>query len=711
VVFSSIRSKISTIILAILLLSTAVIVWHTRTTVLRDMGQVREKGEEGLMGLFFVYLDAAYMGLQDHGAKALETRKRAIRDNAAVLLSAMDRYYDMATQGIMSEDKAKKAVYELVRKTRFGNGDYFYLLTSKLHMVAHADPSMEGQDISTFRDVQGVPFGQMMLKLAQDQKEGFLSIYWTKLGAARPVPKLLYVRTYPKWDWILGTGIYIDDIDEEVTRERERIVQDLRLAWPRIENDETGELFIFDDNGRVVVPPRKAPPGFADIVNLNTGRKVLEDLAQAARGAGQLVYEVRDSQGLVVEKQANVRLFTPFNWYVAAATESSRVEASAKNLIRNQLVIGVTILVLAMGLIAWVVGRVCAPLTRLTGVAGDIADGDLATARRDLAGIAGTGAGAGPAAGEPGQEASPPRGLDETGRLLRMFATMTDNLHSLVVKVQRSGTLVKESAERIARSSRGIETAVEEQAAATRQVSATAREISATSADLALGMNEVSLAAKDAALLADDGLAGLINMGQSMERLSLARQAISVRLAAISEQASGIGRIVVTISKVSEKINLLSLNASIEAEKAGEYGQGFSVVAREVRKLADQTEVAVHDIARVIEEMRSAVADGVMEMDKFDHEVSQGVRDVASISGGLGEVIERVRSLEPRLASANQAMQGQNLGAGQISQAMEELHLTVEATKNSLHEFMEAAARLSEAIVEMESEVSHFTLE
>ncbi len=707
--FSSIRSKISTIILAILLLSTAAIVWHTRTTVLRDMGQVREKGEEGLMGLFFVYLDAAYMGLQDHGAKALETRKRAIRDNAAVLLSAVDRYYDMAAQGVMTEDKAKKAVFDLVRKTRFGNGDYFYLLSSKLHMLAHADPAMEGQDISTFRDVQGVPFGQMMLKLAQDQKEGFLSIYWTKLGAARPVPKLLYVRTYPKWDWILGTGIYIDDIDEEVARERERIVQDLRLAWPRIENDETGELFIFDDNGKVVVPPRKAPPGFADIVNLQTGRKVLDDLAQAARGEGQLVYEVRDSQGLVVEKQANVRLFTPFNWYVAAATESSRVEAPARNLIRNQLAIGVTILVLAMGLIAWVVGRVCAPLTRLTGVAGDIADGDLATARRDLAGIAGSGVG--PAAGEPGQEVPPARGLDETGRLLRMFATMTDNLHSLVVKVQRSGTLVKESAERIARSSRGIETAVEEQAAATRQVSATAREISATSADLAQGVNEVSLAAKDAALLADDGLAGLINMGQSMERLSQARQAISVKLSAISEQASGIGRIVVTISKVSEKINLLSLNASIEAEKAGEYGQGFSVVAREVRKLADQTEVAVHDIARVIEEMRSAVADGVMEMDKFDHEVSQGVRDVASISGGLGEVIERVRSLEPRLASANQAMQGQNLGAGQISQAMEELHLTVEATKNSLHEFMEAATRLSEAIVEMESEVSHFTLE
>lgn len=698
--FTSIRAKISAIVVSILLLSTVIISWYTRAAVLRDVDMVRSRAEESVLGLFFVYLDAEYMALQDYEQKALDTRKRTIRDNAAVMISAFDRYHELAAQGVMSDEKAKRACFELIRKTRFGNNDYFYLYDSRLVGLAHPEVSMEGRDMSQGKDVQGVPFGPMMMKIALEQKEGFLSIHWNKLGSDRPVPKLLYVRHYPRWDWILGTGIYLDDIEEELARERERIIRDLRLAWPRIEFDEIGQLFIFDEDGRVVIPPAKAPPGFAGTINLRTGRKVLADLIQVSRQDGRLAYEVNDSSGESMEKLAYVRLFTPFNWYVAASTERRLVEEPALRLIRNQVFISGATLVLAMLLIAWVVGRICAPISRLTAVTADIARGDLDRAKRSLEVLP-----------ELKEEAGPgeqDRGLDETGRLLRAFFAMTANLHSLVGKVHDSGVLVKESAASISRTGRSIETAVEEQAASTREVSATAREISSTAAALAQSMNELALSATDAAALADDGLTGLIEMGHSMERLTVARQAVSNRLSAISDKASVIGRIVTTISKVSEKTNLLSLNASIEAEKAGEYGQGFSVVAREVRKLADQTEVAVHDISRMVEEMRSAVSDGVMEMDKFDHEVSQGVRDVASISGGLGEVIERMRALEPGLAQANQGMQGQNEGAGQISVAMAELSKTVEATKNALHEFMESAMRLASATGEMESEVSHF---
>ena len=79
--------------------------------------------------------------------------------------------------------------------------------------------------------------------------------------------------------------------------------------------------------------------------------------------------------------------------------------------------------------------------------------------------------------------------------------------------------------------------------------------------------------------------------------------------------------VVTTITKVADQTNLLSINAAIEAEKAGEYGRGFLVVAREIRRLADQTAVATLDIENMVRHMQDAVSAGVMQMDKFSDEV------------------------------------------------------------------------------------------
>ena len=95
-------------------------------------------------------------------------------------------------------------------------------------------------------------------------------------------------------------------------------------------------------------------------------------------------------------------------------------------------------------------------------------------------------------------------------------------------------------------------------------------------------------------------------MGQVVD----ASAAINSRLATLSEKATNIGMVVTTITKVADQTNLLSLNAAIEAEKAGDYGRGFGVVATEIRRLADQTAVATSDIEQIVKEMQSAVAAG-----------------------------------------------------------------------------------------------------
>src|SRR4030095_7834329 len=97
-------------------------------------------------------------------------------------------------------------------------------------------------------------------------------------------------------------------------------------------------------------------------------------------------------------------------------------------------------------------------------------------------------------------------------------------------------------------------------------------------------------------------------MSATMERLAKSTGSISTKLGVIREKASDINGVVTTITKVADQTNLLSVNAAIEAEKAGEYGLGFLVVAREIRRLADQSAVATLDIEQMVRQMQAAVS-------------------------------------------------------------------------------------------------------
>ena len=165
-----------------------------------------------------------------------------------------------------------------------------------------------------------------------------------------------------------------------------------------------------------------------------------------------------------------------------------------------------------------------------------------------------------------------------------------------------------------------------------------------------------------------------------------------------------------TITKVADQTNLLSLNAAIEAEKAGEYGRGFAVVATEIRRLADQTAVATYDIEQMVKEIQSAVSAGVMGMDKFSEEVRRGMQDVQQIGGQLTEIIQQVQALAPRCEAVNEGMQAQATGAEQITQALAQLSEAAQQTVESLRQSGQAIDGLNQAAIGMRSGVSRFKL-
>ncbi|NER50868.1 MAG: methyl-accepting chemotaxis protein, partial [Symploca sp. SIO1A3] len=166
--------------------------------------------------------------------------------------------------------------------------------------------------------------------------------------------------------------------------------------------------------------------------------------------------------------------------------------------------------------------------------------------------------------------------------------------------------------------------------------------------------------------------------------------------------------VVTTITKVADQTNLLSLNAAIEAEKAGEYGAGFAVVAREIRRLADQTAVATLEIEHMVKNMQSAVSSGVMEMDSFNKEVGHSVEDVQDIGEQIAQVIDQVQSLIPGFSNVSQSMEEQSQGAQQISEAMGQLSQSSRQTADALCETNTALEQLNDAAQGLQKEIYIF---
>ncbi|WP_454689390.1 methyl-accepting chemotaxis protein [Achromobacter aloeverae] len=299
---------------------------------------------------------------------------------------------------------------------------------------------------------------------------------------------------------------------------------------------------------------------------------------------------------------------------------------------------------------------------------------------------------------------------DEFGAIEAGFNRMADELADLVGKAQRSAIQVATSVTEIAATSRQQQATVSEVASTTTEIGATSREIAATARDLVRTMNEVSAAADQTAALADGGHHDLSRMEHTMRSVVEAAGSVNGKLGVLNEKAGNINQVVTTINKVADQTNLLSLNAAIEAEKAGEYGRGFVVVATEIRRLADQTAVATYDIEQIVREIQSSVAAGVMGMDKFSEEVRRGMQDMQQVGEQLSQIIQHVQTLAPRVQAVNEGMQAQATGAEQINQALTQLADATQQTVESLRQSSLAIDDLNTVAGDLRGGVTRFRL-
>ena len=407
--------------------------------------------------------------------------------------------------------------------------------------------------------------------------------------------------------------------------------------------------------------------------------KATQAAASGDRGYGT----VRDYRG---QEVAAAWCYVPsFRWGLAVKQDASE----AFGLVRFQraAIIGLSLAtIVGVTLAALVVARTISnPIRTAVAVAKQVAGGDL------RANVAAT-------------------SDDETGALLTAIQTMTNDLRGLIGRIQRSSVALISTATAIQATASEQQQVIADYGASTSEAVAAVKQISVTSQELLRTMTEVNDMAGHTGRMAADGRVSLGAMDGTMRQLAESTSSFGSKLAVISERAANINLAVTTITKVADQTNLLSINAAIEAEKAGEYGLGFLVVAREIRRLADQTAVASLDIERMVKEMQYSVSAGVMEMDKFAEQVRAGVREIGDVGTKLGEIIAAVQGISGRFGQVTEGMRAQSQGADQIREAMIRLAEGASRTASSLDDFNKATIHLREAVGDLKEEVSRFTI-
>lgn len=463
-------------------------------------------------------------------------------------------------------------------------------------------------------------------------------------------PEVLSILHNMRYNWASMTsairgylGYRSDDLVKNIYvywEEFNRLVDALQ------EDFDADSGFLQEDELAHIERIRKAfLPGMEGVLKLHSSAQWRHDAYILSTEIDPLLEKVHHTVNVLVQhQQKNVQ-------------NTSDALLSLVSGISSMAVLLLVIAVVVVGILTlWLVEHIVRPLRCMVDVSRRVADGDLRVAVH-------------------------PQGKDETAQVLFAMQHMLSHLSGLIRRIQDASGQIAQSAASMATTSRHQEAAITQQAASAKEIIATSRIIDNSTHQLVKTIQEVTSMAEHTASAAAAGHEELQRMEGSMRNMVQATDNIGYKLEMVQEKARNIGSVVTTINKIADQTNLLSLNAAIEAEKAGEYGFGFGVVASEIRRLADQTGLATWDIEEMVKEMQAAVASSVQSMEQFNSQIRQEVENTCQVSQQMAQIIQQVQSLLPHFQTVREGMQAQSSSASEISEAIAELG---EATRHSV---------------------------
>ncbi|MGV3573993.1 MAG: methyl-accepting chemotaxis protein [Devosia sp.] len=605
----------------------------------------------------------SWMGVQQVNATRNDARGaelQSITDSATAIVNGQ---YERLQKGEVTEEQAKATALAALQDLRYRGNEYMFVLDTTGVMVMHPiRADMVGVNQIGATDPNGKFIFKDMIALAQASGAGFISYHWARSADTDPVDKLSYIKMFEPWGWVIGTGVYTDDL---AVAAQQSLVETGVMALI-VAVIVAGVAFLI---ARTITTPiarltqvmGKVADGQFDTEVLGTSRT--DEIGAMARAvevfrenglkvtqmteaeAARIIRDQDDRQKMMVELQR------AFGDVVESAIDgdfSKRVPATFPDAELNGLAKSVNNLV----------DSVDRGLDETGTVLSALANTDL-TRRME------------------GQH----RGA--FAKLQSDVNEVADKLTSIVGQLRGTSGTLKSATSEILSGANDLSERTTRQAATIEETSATMEQLAQTVTENAKKAADASQKANAVSLVAEDGGRVMSEANDAMER--------------ITQSSAKISNIIGMIDDIAFQTNLLALNASVEAARAGEAGKGFAVVAVEVRRLAQSAATASSDVKLLIEQSAQ--------------EVGTGSKLVASAADKLSAMLEAVRANSALLDDIASASREQASSIDEVNTAVRQMDEMTQHNAALVEEVNAAIEQTEAQATELDQIVDVFTID
>ncbi|MHC1791426.1 cache domain-containing protein [Solidesulfovibrio sp.] len=634
------------------------------------------------------------------------------------------------TARLQAEAKAQ------VSKMRLLDGNYFFIYENIRpipRMLMHPiRPDFDGKilDIPLFERATGmqpgltaaeVPYPSGKTNIATGMAdavaatgEGFVSYTWTKPqpggGESTDVfPKLSYVKLFAPWNWIVGMGDYIDDIDKNVAGEAAQLNDAIRaivvklIVFSSLFLVAMAALCLFLVR-RLLNRPVTAIVTYADkVAGGDLDAAVETDLSAEMASLAASIHamvehlktELEFAKGILnsvtlpcVVADPSGKVILVNRWLAHFLGEKKEPEAYVGRHMNDVFS--------SHAIVSRTLGEVMSRHEIITNVEydGAYAWGERFFIKIDAAPISD---GAGRMLGVFAMLATLTKvklqqeALAEQNRLI---ATAASTAEGISAKVSDNA---RDLAERIERTNEGVSY----QRQRTMETATAMEEMNATVLEVAQNAGLAAGSADDAKSRARQGSDMVLQVVAAIEDVRKMAETLRRDMAELDATAENIGRVLEVISDIADQTNLLALNAAIEAARAGDAGRGFAVVADEVRKLAEKTMTATREVGQAISAVQQAARRGNQETIRAAEAVARST-DLAEKAGeALTAIVGMVESTADQVRAIATAAEQQSATASEISRATEEVSRIADDIRDGMDASVSAVRGLTDEAQEL----------